>query len=88
MAITTTIPYNVTLTAEQQELVKVEVLEKRNKIAACKYAGIRVSRMASIVNGGLLKAEERDRLINFCYIVNGGKPTTNTTTHAETTKTY
>lgn len=78
--------YNVTLTEAEVALIKAEIVQKRNKSAACQYAGIRQTRFDGILNGALLKKGERDSLIQFCKIVNPdaavATATTNPTTHA------
>lgn len=67
----TEIRFNVTLTEDEKALVKDQIVKKRNRVIACNYAGIRPSRLNTILAGGTLKNTERDLLLGFCNKVNG-----------------
>lgn len=71
MSLTSQIKYNVTLTPPQIERVNAQVVEKKNRVAACSYAGIRPGRLAGILTGSSLKNDERDMLMKFCDVVEG-----------------
>jgi len=71
MSITRQIKFNVTLSADEKKKVQAHVIDKRNRVAACDYAGIRTSRLDEIMGGATLKNDERDLLIDFCGIVEG-----------------
>ena len=62
--------FNVTLSDDEQKLVFTHVMGKRNKVAACDYAGIRTTRLKRISKGtGTLTIQERKKLLEFCELV-------------------
>jgi len=71
MALVKEIRFNVTLTTEQVERIREQIVNKNNRVSGCQYAGIRTDRLDKILEGATLKNDERDLLMKFCDIVEG-----------------
>lgn len=65
---------NVTLTPEQVDRMKAQIVAKANIYKACSYADISTRTFNKALEGGIIKSDQRDSLLAFCDKVEGIEP--------------
>lgn len=69
----THIPFNVSLTKTQRARVKELVSKNRNVNRACLFAGMNDRTYHKALRGTMIKNYQRDRLMEFCDMIEGKK---------------
>lgn len=62
---------NVTLNPEQKARIREQIVEKANVMKAIDYADISYETFNNSLKGGRMKSDQRDKLIQFCDLVEG-----------------
>lgn len=67
------IEVNVSLSEEEKELIKEEIINKRNRFAACRYVGLDARTFKKIMEGAVISSTKKQMLLDMCELIKSGK---------------